>query len=203
MTLRAVSATHLDSGTVESGSPAQVMSLGPLDLSVERGEIVAVLGPNGAGKTTLLRVMAGTLKAHGGVVEIDGTDVALLRRGAVARLVAVVAQREEIASGYRVREVVAMGRAPYQRGALRTSDEDALIVAAAIERAGLGELRERRVEELSGGEQKRVSIGRALAQDTPLLLLDEPSASLDVKEVGRLFRVRSARRLRAGVRWWS
>ncbi len=189
MTLRAVSAIYVASDTAELRTAAPTSTLGPLDLSIERGEMVAVVGPNGAGKTTLLRVMTGTLKTRKGAVEIDGTDVALLRREAIARLVAVVAQREEIPSGYRVREVVAMGRAPYQRGALRMSEEDSRIVGEALERAGLGELQDRRVEELSGGEQKRVSIGRALAQDTPLLLLDEPSAALDVKEVGRLFRV--------------
>ena len=189
MTLRAVSAMYFQAVRVEPGGPASPVTLGPLDLSVARGELVAVVGPNGAGKTTLLRVMAGTLKPRTGTVEIDGGDVALLPRGAVARLVAVVAQREEVPVGYRVREVVAMGRAPHQRGALRMSDEDARLVAQALERSGLTDLAERRVDELSGGEQKRVSIGRALAQDTGLLLLDEPSASLDVKEVGRLFRV--------------
>lgn len=189
MTLRAVSATYSQGAKAESAGVATTLALGPLDLSIARGEVVAVVGPNGAGKSTLLRVMAGTLKAHSGVVEIDGGDVALLPRGQVARLVAVVAQREEVPAGYRVREVVAMGRAPHQRGALRMSDEDTRIMEGAIGRAGLVDLAERRVDELSGGEQKRVSIGRALAQDTPLLLLDEPSASLDVKQVGRLFRV--------------
>ena len=189
MTLRAVSATYSHEGAAELSTAGPTLALGPLDLSIPRGEVVAVVGPNGAGKSTLLRVMAGSLKPHAGVVEIDGADVALLSRGRLARLVAVVAQREEVPAGYRVREVVAMGRAPHQRGALRMSAEDARIVEEAIGRAALGKLAERRVDELSGGEQKRVSIGRALAQDTPVLLLDEPSAALDVKQVGRLFRV--------------
>jgi iron complex transport system ATP-binding protein len=189
MTLRAVSATYSRAGAAEADAGASTLALGPLDLSIGRGEVVAVVGPNGAGKSTLLRVMAGTLKTHLGVIEIDGGDVAFLPRGQVARLVAVVAQREEVPAGYRVREVVAMGRAPHQRGALRMSKEDERIVDEAIGRAGLAELAERRVDELSGGEQKRVAIGRALAQDTAVLLLDEPSASLDVKQVGRLFRV--------------
>jgi iron complex transport system ATP-binding protein len=189
MTLRAVSATYPEADAAEAVAGASSPALGPLDLSIAHGEVVAVLGPNGAGKSTLLRVMAGTLKTQKGVVEIDGRDVALLPRGDVARRVAVVAQREEVPAGYRVREVVAMGRAPHQRGALRMSKEDARIVEEAIGRAGLGDLADRRVDELSGGEQKRVAIGRALGQDTPLLLLDEPSAALDVKQVGRLFRV--------------
>ena len=171
----------------EPNAGASAATLGPLDLSIARGTITAVLGPNGAGKTTLLRVMAGTLLPRSGVVEIDlggKKEFALLPREQVARLVSVVSQREEIACGYRVREVVAMGRAPHQRGALRMSDADARLVDEAIAHAGLTELAERYVDELSGGEQKRVAIGRALAQDTPLLLLDEPSAALDVKAGG-------------------
>jgi iron complex transport system ATP-binding protein len=112
-----------------------------------------------------------------------------LSRQQIAQRIAVVAQREEIAFGYSVREVVMMGRAPHQfeGGGLRASAEDEAKVEDVLARTGLVPFAERKVNELSGGEQKRVAIARGLAQDADVLLLDEPAASLDVKEVVRLY----------------
>jgi iron complex transport system ATP-binding protein len=150
-------------------------------MRVEAGELVAVLGPNGAGKTTLLRVLAGALAPFEGEVRLFGEPMGGMPRADVARRVAVVAQTEEIAFGFAVRDVVAMGRAPHQRGWMRETAHDRDVVESAMRRCDVGGLAARRVDELSGGEQKRVAIARALAQEPRVLLLDEPAAFLDVR----------------------
>ena len=150
-------------------------------MCVAPGELVAVLGPNGAGKTTLLRVLSGALEPAAGAARLFGEPMQAMARQDVARRVAVVAQSEEVAFGFLVRDVVAMGRSPHQRGWMRESARDREVVEAAMERCDVTELAARRVDELSGGEQKRVAIARALAQEPRVLLLDEPAAFLDVR----------------------
>jgi iron complex transport system ATP-binding protein len=163
-------------------SPPQPQpALSGVDLRVAPGEVTALLGANGAGKSTLLRVAAGLLTPQAGTVRLFGRDVRALDRRAVARLVALVPQTEEVAAGFRVREVVAMGRAPHQDGWMRARGEDRAAVDAAIARCDLADLAERSVETLSGGEQRRVAIARALAQTPRVLVLDEPAAFLDVR----------------------
>lgn len=152
-----------------------------VDLAVDSGELVCVLGPNGAGKTTLVRVASGLLAPSAGEVRVMGTAMQALSRLDVARRVAVVEQIQEFAMGFTVREVVAMGRAPRQGHWMQISDDDARIVAAALERCDVTALADRRAHALSGGEQKRVAIARALVQEPQVLLLDEPSAFLDVR----------------------
>jgi iron complex transport system ATP-binding protein len=151
------------------------------NLTVEAGELAVILGPNGAGKSTLLRVLAGTLTPEHGEALLFGEPLAGMDRRAVARAVAVVAQREEISFGFTVREVVAMGRAPHQGTWMRGNESDRAIVEEALARCDLEAFAERRVAELSGGEQKRVAIARAFAQEPRVLLLDEPGAFLDVR----------------------
>jgi iron complex transport system ATP-binding protein len=150
-------------------------------LTVDAGELAVVLGPNGAGKSTLLRVLAGTLVPEHGEARLFGEPLATMNRRAVARVVAVVAQREEVSFGFTVREVVGMGRAPHQGTWMRATEADQAIVDEALALCDLGAFAERRVAELSGGEQKRVAIARAFAQKPRVLLLDEPSAFLDVR----------------------
>jgi len=140
-----------------------------------------VLGPNGAGKSTLVKLLSGVLRPRAGVISILGHDFGALDRRSIARLVAVVPQRVEVAFGFSVREVVMMGRAPHQSGWMRASTIDDDAVWRAIEACELVELAERPVAELSGGEQKRVAIARALAQEARILLLDEAGAHLDVR----------------------
>ena len=150
-------------------------------LEVLPGELVVVLGPNGAGKSTLMRVLSGTLAPLAGEALLFGAKLAGMDRRAIARTVAVVQQSEEVSFGFTVREVVAMGRAPHQGAWMRASDDDRAIVEESLARCDLEGLALRLVSELSGGEQKRVAIARALAQKPRVLLLDEPSAFLDVR----------------------
>ncbi len=149
-------------------------------LSVARGEVLGVLGPNGAGKSTLLRVLAGLVRPEAGAVTVQGDALTELPRMELARRMALVPQRETVPSGLTVEQVVSLGRAPYTGwfGGLTARDRDA--VREALERCDVGALRGRPFELLSGGEQKRCLVARALAQQTGVLLLDEPVASLDL-----------------------
>ena len=150
------------------------------------GEITALLGPNGAGKSSLLRLLAGTLAPSAGRVTVFGRQPADYARAALARLVAVVPQATSIPFAFRVREVVAMGRAPHVGllGLARPADHRA--VAAAMVQAGVAALAARPFDQLSGGEQQRVIVARALAQEPRLLLLDEATAHLDLHHSERI-----------------
>lgn len=150
-------------------------------LYVGAGDVVALIGANGAGKSTLLRVAAGLLEPSGGVARVCGLDLRGADRREVARLVGFVPQSELVPWGFRVREAVAMGRAPHQASWMRQSAKDRDAVERALVRCDLLGLADRAVETLSGGEQRRVSIARAVAQSPRLLLLDEPGAFLDVR----------------------
>ena len=152
-----------------------------VSLRVEGGQLCVILGPNGAGKSTLVRLLSGALPPRVGRVVLGGDDIAGLDRRAIARRVAVVPQSVEVALGFSVREVVAMGRAPHQGAWMSASAADDAAVDRAVEACELGALAGRPVAALSGGEQKRVAIARALAQEAPILLLDEAAAHLDVR----------------------
>ena len=154
--------------------------LAGVDLAVRLGEVCAVLGSNGAGKTTLVRVAAGLLPPCRGTARLGGDDVKTLDRRAIARRVAVLAQRCEAPGGFTTREVVAMGRAPHLDAWQRSGPADEVAVEAALEHCGLGAMASRLVGELSAGEQKRVHLARVLAQGAPLLVLDEATAHLDI-----------------------
>jgi len=149
-------------------------------LYVRPGEVAALLGANGAGKSTLLRVAAGSVRPTSGCARVEGVDVEAWDRRALARRVALVTQGGVAPAGFRVRDVVAMGRAPHQGLWMRERREDTAAIDDAIARCDLAELAGRPVDALSGGEQRRVAIARALAQKPRVLLLDEPAAFLDV-----------------------
>jgi iron complex transport system ATP-binding protein len=151
-----------------------------VSVRVARGEFLGVLGPNGAGKSTLLRLMAGLARPSRGTVTAAGRALSELPRSDAARAIAFVPQREPAVFGFTARELVAMGRAPHTGwfGTLSAADHQA--VDAALARCEVAALGGRRMSELSGGEQKRVLIARALAQRAPLVLLDEPIAFLDI-----------------------
>jgi iron complex transport system ATP-binding protein len=166
--------------------------------AIKRGEFIGLLGPNGAGKSTLLRVLSGVLAPSEGAARLFGVPLASLRRRDVARGVSVVAQNEEIALGYTVSDVVMMGRASHQDGWMRSRAEDREIVERAMRRCDVARLAERPVAELSGGEQKRVALARALAQTPRVMLLDEPTAFLDVRHQIALFDL-LAEEVRAGL----
>jgi iron complex transport system ATP-binding protein len=151
-----------------------------VNVDLSSGELVVALGPNGAGKTTLLRALSGVLAPDRGDVELDTQRLSTLSRRAVARRIAVIPQDLTVPFPFRVREMVAMGRAP-RLGALgREGSTDRDAVESALVRMGLGALSERLFPTLSAGERQRVLLARALAQDAPLLLLDEPTAHMDL-----------------------
>ncbi len=151
-----------------------------VNLRVAAGEIVALLGPNASGKTTLVRVLTGVLRPRKGRATWQGQDLTRLAPRERARLVAVVPQIKRLPPGFTVYQTVLLGRTAYLDwlGRARRTDHEA--VARALERTGLTRLAHRPVHALSGGEQQRVLVARALAQDAPLLLFDEPTTHLDL-----------------------
>ena len=161
------------------GAPTQ--ALADVTLRVRPGEVAALLGANGAGKSTLLRVAAGLIAPTAGRASIGTDDVRHASRRALARVVAFVPQTEAVAFGFSVRDVVAMGRAPHQGGWMRESRADRAAIEDAMGRFALANLADRPMETLSGGEQRRVAMARAIAQRPRVLLLDEPAAFLDIR----------------------
>lgn len=148
-----------------------------VSLSVPSGSFVALVGPNGAGKTTLLRAVNGALSPDTGTVSIDGQDVAALSSQEIARSVATVSQDTSVSFSFSVRDIVAMGRTPH-RSRFHRPDQDP--IERALERTRTLELADRSIGTVSGGERQRVLLARALAQETPAMVLDEPTASLDI-----------------------
>jgi iron complex transport system ATP-binding protein len=149
-----------------------------VSLSVAEGELVGLVGPNGVGKTTLIRALLGTLTPDDGCVTLNGDSVADLGSRAASRRVAAVPQQSAVPFSFTVREVVEMGRHPHTPRL--GSDPEPGAVERAMQRTEITHLADRDIDAVSGGERQRVLIARALAQDTPALLLDEPTASLDV-----------------------
>ncbi|MDW8104483.1 MAG: ATP-binding cassette domain-containing protein [Armatimonadota bacterium] len=166
-----------------------------VSLRLARGEFVGLLGPNGSGKSTLLRVLSGVLKPQRGQVWLDGKLLVQLRAKEVAQQLAFVPQREDVAFGFTAWEVALLGRAPYIGWWGKERAEDVRATEQAMERTDCLSLAERVVGTLSGGERQRVVLARGLAQETPLLVLDEPLTHLDVAhQVGTLSLLRQLNR---------
>jgi iron complex transport system ATP-binding protein len=159
------------------GRPA----LSDIDLHIEAGERVALVGPNGAGKSTLLRAIAGLVEPSAGGVELAGTPLAGLDRLAVARRLAVVPQLPSLPFSTTVEEVVALGRLPHEHPIRGLRPVDRAAIAAAIDRVGVGHLLGRDARELSLGERQLVLLAMAVAQASPILVLDEPTVHLDLR----------------------
>ena len=159
------------------GRPA----ISDIDLSIEQGDRVALVGPNGAGKSTLLRAIAGLVEPAAGTVELGGTPLARLDRLAIARHLAVVPQLPSLPFSTTVEEVVALGRLPHEHPLRGLRPADRAAVAAAIDRVGVGHLLGRDARELSQGERQLVLLAMAVAQEAPVLVLDEPTVHLDLR----------------------
>ncbi len=158
-----------------------------VSLRAGAGEMVGVLGPNGAGKSTLLLALAGVLEARSGAVRVMGEDAAGLGSGERARLAASVPQRADTAFPLKCFSVALMGRYPHLSFFGVYSDRDREVAGRAMEETGCEGLRERPVDAISGGEFQRVLMARALAQETRILLLDEPASSLDIAATIQVF----------------
>ena len=161
-----------------------------VDLRVASGELVALVGPNGAGKSTLLRALAGLLPADGDAELLGRTVSAWSARERGQRL-ALVRQATDLTAAFTVRDIVALGRAPHLGWLARPGAADAARIDAALDAMGLRALAERQAPTLSGGEQQRTLLAQALAQDAAVLLLDEPTAHLDIRhQLDLLARIR-------------
>ncbi|MFD0360059.1 heme ABC transporter ATP-binding protein [Nocardia sp. GCM10030253] len=175
VTLRAVGVSIDRRGATGTGSRRVLEAV---DFDVVAGQVVALVGPNGAGKSTLLAALAGELAPTEGTVELDGRLLAHWSALDMARRRAVLPQSHTVGFPFTAREVVAMGRAPWVRTELRALDDEK--IAAAMAAADVEHLAARSFPTLSGGERARVALARVLAQDTATLLLDEPTAALDL-----------------------
>jgi len=153
--------------------------LHPTDLSVEAGTWLSIIGPNGAGKSTLLRALVGAARSKG-TVTVNGVDVASMKRTERARTLAWVPQVPVIPTGFRVIDYVLLGRTPHRHPLAAERPEDLAVVQDVLIDLDLGDFADREVASLSGGERQRVIIARALAQQAPILLLDEPTTALDL-----------------------
>lgn len=152
-----------------------------IGFKVDSGQIFCLLGPNGCGKTTLLDCILGLNKLRDGSITIQGLDIRSLSNGRIARYIAYVPQRHESTFPYTVMQMVQMGRAAYTERFASPSKEDKQIAREALDTVGLLHLRHRPFTQLSGGESQLVMIARALAQKTPLIVMDEPTAHLDFR----------------------
>jgi len=163
-----------------SFSYIDVPVLHDIDLAIERGEMVALLGPNGSGKTTLIKLLSGVLRPTEGEIHLDGSSLRQLKRREVAQRVAVVPQQFHMPFAFTLREVVLLGRTPFLKAFSNEGEGDYKAVQRSMELIGVTELGQRFFNELSGGERQKGILAMALAQEPKLLLLDEPTAHLDI-----------------------
>ncbi|MBW1600076.1 ABC transporter ATP-binding protein [Streptomyces sp. JJ38] len=152
-----------------------------LDVAVPDGSFTVIVGPNGCGKSTVLRALARMLRPRAGTVLLDGRDLHSLSARQVARTLGLLPQSSTAPDGITVAELVARGRYPHQGLLRQWSREDERIVAESMAATGIRDLADRHVDELSGGQRQRVWIAMAVAQRTPVLLLDEPTTYLDIQ----------------------
>ncbi|WP_062135313.1 heme ABC transporter ATP-binding protein [Demequina aestuarii] len=178
-------------------APSGAALVDDVTLEAPAGHLLALLGPNGAGKSTLLSLMSGDLRASAGEVTLSGRGVREWPAAELARRRAVLTQANQMAFAFRVRDVVEMGRHPW-RG-LATEEADVHAVETAIDETDIRHLLERAFPSLSGGEKARVSLARVLAQETPVMLLDEPTAALDLRHQEEVMRMAREKARRGGA----
>jgi len=178
MTGRGASFVAFDGVTIEYRTRAVLRDI---TFEIGRGERVALIGPNGAGKSTLLRALLGLVRPVAGSIVLDGRPLERYSRHEIAHRAAVVPQQAVLPFATRVEEVVALGRLPHERSLMGIGQADRAAIATAIELVGVGHLLGRDARELSLGERQLVLVAMAVAQETPLLILDEPTAHLDIR----------------------
>ena len=159
-----------------------------LDVALETGEVLALLGPNGSGKTTLLKTLLGLLAPKAGDVQLDGRTLNNYSSRDRARLIAYVPQSHQATFAFTVETVVLMGRIAHGNLFSRPTAADRAVAARSLERFGIAHLRERPYTMISGGERQLALLARALAQEPPFIVLDEPTASLDFGNQGKVMR---------------
>lgn len=157
-----------------------------VSFDVQAGSVSAILGPNGAGKTTLLRLVLGLLRPGSGSIILNGLPIREYTRREISRWIALVPQRESVLFDYSVLEFVTLGRAPYLGALEQPGTADIKIARQAIEQLDISHLAARAIPELSGGELQLVLVARALAQQTKILLMDEPTSHLDLSNKFRV-----------------
>ena len=156
------------------------LAVDDVNMQIPQGKITAIIGPNGCGKSTVLKAVGRIMKPKGGLVYLNGEDIHRLSTREVARRMAILPQSPQAPAGLTVGELVAYGRFPHQQGFGKFNPEDKKIIAWALEVTKLAELETTTVDNLSGGQRQRVWIAMALAQQTDLILLDEPTTYLDL-----------------------
>ena len=166
---------------------AKAPALDRVSLSLAAGELVAVVGPNGSGKTTLLRALLGAVPSEAGLATVRNRPVSQWPRQELARVLGVITQREEPAFSLTVRDSVLLGRYPHLGPMAAPRERDRQAIERAMRRADVFDLADRRIETLSGGEWQRTRVARALAQEPEALVLDEPTAALDVRHEMEVF----------------
>lgn len=154
--------------------------LNDVSFSIEKGQLVTLLGPNGVGKSTLLNCISGLLKPQKGRVLLNGEEIFSLPRKSIAKKIAYVPQKNSVPFDYSVKEFVVMGRTAHLGLLTVPSERDYKLVDEALLKLGIADLAERQINELSGGEQQKACIARALVQEPALVILDEPTAALDI-----------------------
>lgn len=152
-----------------------------IDLEVKAGEILALIGPNGAGKSTLIRAVSGVVPVHGGKILVDEADITKFTPMQRAQKISVVPQAVSLPPAFTVWETVLLGRTPYLNFLGQVSGKDEALARLALEQVDAFHLKDSFINEISGGEQQRVLLARALVQDTPIMLMDEPTTHLDLR----------------------
>lgn len=175
-----LSVEHVSFGYDSRDEATRSFSLRDVSVTIQRGSLTGLLGPNGCGKTTLLKLMTGVLRPRQGAIALDGRAISGIPRRELAKQVAVVPQETHPAFDYSVLEMVLMGRHPHLGAFQLEGPEDLAIARESLAATGTAHLADRAYMTLSGGEKQRVVIASALAQAPDVLLLDEPTASLDL-----------------------
>lgn len=175
----------LEIDSIQVSYASQVV-LKDVSLSLKAGQILALIGPNGAGKTTLLRAISGLQPLRSGNIRVAGQDITAMKSEQRARLLAVVPQARNLSPDFTVYETVLFGRTPHINWSGKTNPQDLTAAQRALDLTQLAQFAHRAVGDLSGGEQQRVLVARALAQQAPLVLLDEPTTHLDLQHQSSL-----------------